>query len=62
MARGAFVGFAVVPLGGGFDEVARIRGGAAALTLVLLPLMFARFGLPRIARETEAATQKTENV
>jgi cobalt-zinc-cadmium resistance protein CzcA len=35
---------------------------STALTLVLLPLMFARFGLARIARETEAATQKTENV
>ncbi|WP_449369812.1 efflux RND transporter permease subunit [Thiomonas sp.] len=35
---------------------------STALTLVLLPLMFARFGLPRNEREAEAAAQSTENV
>jgi Cu/Ag efflux pump CusA len=35
---------------------------STALTLVLLPLMFARFGLPRKEREAEAAAQSTENV
>jgi cobalt-zinc-cadmium resistance protein CzcA len=36
---------------------------STALTLVLLPLLFARFGLPRQERkEAEAAAQPTENV
>ncbi|MGA8009912.1 MAG: CusA/CzcA family heavy metal efflux RND transporter [Thiomonas sp.] len=35
---------------------------STALTLVLLPLLFARFGLPRNEREAEAAAQSTENV
>ena len=35
---------------------------STALTLVLLPLLFARFGLPRKEREAEAAVKPTENV
>ncbi|MGC9185461.1 MAG: efflux RND transporter permease subunit, partial [Thiomonas sp.] len=35
---------------------------STALTLVLLPLMFARFGLPRKERDAEVAAQSTENV
>uniref|UniRef100_E6PLX6 Heavy metal efflux pump CzcA n=1 Tax=mine drainage metagenome TaxID=410659 RepID=E6PLX6_9ZZZZ len=35
---------------------------STALTLVLLPLLFARFGLPRKEREAEAAANPTENV
>ncbi|MEW6558640.1 MAG: CusA/CzcA family heavy metal efflux RND transporter [Pseudomonadota bacterium] len=35
---------------------------STTLTLVLLPLMFARFGLPRAARKADAAIAKTENV
>jgi cobalt-zinc-cadmium resistance protein CzcA len=35
---------------------------STALTLVLLPLLFARFGLPRAARDAEAAANSTENV
>ena len=35
---------------------------STALTLVLLPLLFARFGLPRAARKADAAIAKTENV
>ncbi|MGC8703205.1 MAG: efflux RND transporter permease subunit [Thiomonas sp.] len=34
---------------------------STALTLVLLPLMFARFGLPRKERDAEVAAQSTEN-
>ena len=35
---------------------------STALTLVLLPLLFARFGLSRQERVAEAAAQPTENV
>ncbi|OIQ94232.1 cobalt-zinc-cadmium resistance protein CzcA [mine drainage metagenome] len=35
---------------------------STALTLVLLPLLFVRFGLPRKEREAEAAANPTENV